>query len=156
MNAPKALSSSPSPSHSPALLVVLGVPGTGADDLARRLRDHLPADQWQVLNPSDITDLPRLAPKLVLLMGLDSARATPAEQLADTALRICLQAIHPSYAVVYGQGAQQLRAALRVLFPQEGPAPRWRGVCENCADPECEFRLFTALKSLKAAGPAPA
>ena len=144
------------PTATLATWVIMGAPGAGADGLAAQLRSHLTTEGWQVHDNPSLADLSRLALSHVLLMGLDGSTATQAMQDADAALRAALQVVHPSYTVIYGQGDGRLRSALRVLFPQDGPAPRWRGVCENCADPDCEFRLFTALKSSKAAGPAPA
>ena len=62
-----------------------------------------------------------------------------------------LQRAGLTYGVVYGQGAQRLHQAQRLIAPEDGPPPRWTGVCEKCADPDCEYRLFTALKRLRAA-----
>ena len=162
---------------------VVGAEGTGAGALAQSLRDHLPVDAWRVLEglgnddrrqgpddhdsrrepdgsegtqSGDGASGPAAAMLHVLLLGLDGTRASEAQRVQDLALRETLQQRHPSYAVIYGQGADRLRAAMRVLFPLDGPAPRWRGTCDNCADPDCEFRLFTALKGLREAGPAPA
>ena len=90
----------------------------------------------------------------VLLMGLDLPGMTAAQQDTDKALRAQLSELRLSYGVVYGLGGQRLQAALRLIDPPEMPAPRWRGVCEKCADPGCEFQLFTALKKTRAADPA--
>jgi hypothetical protein len=62
------------------------------------------------------------------------------------------------YQVVYGMGQEgltQLAHALAAderlkglpgLLPRTEVAPRWRGVCERCADPACEHRLFSQLR----------
>ena len=63
------------------------------------------------------------------------------------------------YQVLYGSGAEgetQLAHALAAderlngvagLQAREEKAPRWRGVCERCADPACEHRLFSQLRA---------
>ena len=135
-------------------VAVVGAPATGKTLLARELALHLGALQVSDA-PSSSTLLPGAFDR-VLLMGLDLPGVAPAQQQADAALRAQLAAAGVGYGVVYGSGRARLRAALRLIEPQDGPAPRWTGVCEKCADPDCEFRLFTALKSSKAAGPAPA
>ncbi len=134
-------------------VAVVGAPATGKTQLTRDLALHL--NELQVIDaPSSQTLIPGVYDR-VLLLGLDLTGATPAQQEADATLRAQLAAAGVSYGVVYGRGRDRLRAALRLIEPQDGPAPRWTGVCEKCADPDCEFRLFTALKHSKAAGPAP-
>lgn len=131
-------------------IALLGAPGSGKSWLAQALRAHRPE-----LQISDNPPLATLQPgdvDRILLTGLDLPGITPAQQAADAALRTGLQQAGLAYGVVYGQGAQRLAQALRLITPEEGPPPRWTGVCEKCADPDCEHRLFTGLKGLKAAG----
>lgn len=131
-------------------IAILGAPGSGKTWLAQALHHHLPELQISdnpplaTLQPSDVDR--------VLLTGLDLSGITPTQQETDSALRAALQQAGLAYGVVYGQGAQRLAQALRLITPEDGPAPRWTGQCEKCADPECEHRLFTGLKGLKAAG----
>jgi hypothetical protein len=134
-------------------IAVVGAPATGKTQLARDLALHL--NELQVSDAPFPDTLQPGAFDRVLLMGLDLPGVTPAQQEADAALRAQLSAAGVGYGVVYGSSRERLRAALRLIEPQDGPPPRWTGVCEKCADPDCEFRLFTALKSSKAAGPAP-
>jgi hypothetical protein len=124
-------------------IAILGAPGSGKTALTRELAAHL--DDVRVSDAPDT--LQAGSHDHVLLMGLDLPGITPAQQQADAALRAELLATGVSYAVVYGQGRDRLRAALRLLDPQDGPPPRWTGLCEKCADPDCEFRtfLFTRL-----------
>jgi hypothetical protein len=93
---------------------------------------------------------------LILLTGLDLPWAGERQdelrrQQTDARLRDMLQQAGLAYGVVYGSGLQRLRNALRLISPQDTPPARWTGACERCADPDCEFRLFTALQSSKAA-----
>lgn len=95
---------------------------------------------------------------LTLLTGLDLPQshdgemlAAPQQQQTDASLRAALQQAGIAYGVVYGNGPQRLQNALRLLVPQETPPARWTGLCEKCSDPDCEFRLFTALQNSKAA-----
>ena len=136
-------------------IALLGAPGTGKTALAQALGLHL--GTLQVSDAPSPDTLPTGRYDRVLLMGLDRPGITPAQQAADTTLRAQLTATGVAFGVVYGkEERERLRAALRLIEPQDGPAPRWTGVCEKCADPECEFRLFTALKNSKAAGRPPA
>jgi len=125
-------------------IAVVGAPATGKTELTQALALHLSELQVSDAPPPDT--LKRGAFAHVLLMGLDLADVTPAQQEADAALRVQLAAAGVSYGVVYGLGPQRLRAALRLIEPQDGPPPRWTGVCEKCADPECEFRTFMFTK----------
>jgi hypothetical protein len=102
----------------------------------------------------------------VLLMGLDwpaanqlAAAAQASRRAEDARLRAWLNQTQRAYGVVYGQGPQRLRAAMQLLFPQDIPTHlsqgRWRGPCEKCADPDCEFRLFSALTAQAPGATAP-
>ncbi len=136
-------------------IAILGAPATGKTALAEALASHL--DTLQLSDAPAPDTLQSGHYDRVLLMGLDRPGITPAQQAADAALRTQLPAMGMSFGVVYGKDERErLRAALRLIEPQDGPAPRWTGICEKCADPECEFRLFTALKNSKAAGHPPA
>ena len=131
-------------------IAVLGAPATGKTRLACDLALHLPD-----LQVSDAPSPELLQPGTygcVLLMGLDLPGTAPAQEDADARLRAQLAAAGVAYGVVYGSGPKRLRAALRLIEPQDGPPPRWTGICEKCADPECEFSLFTGLKNSTAAG----
>jgi hypothetical protein len=134
-------------------VAIVGAPATGKTQLAHDLALHLPG--LQVCDAPNPEWLQAGTYARVLLMGLDRPGVTPEQQDADARLRTQLSAAGVAYGVVYGQGAQRTRAALRLIHPQDGPPPRWTGVCERCADPECEFRLFTGLKNSKAAARPP-
>lgn len=136
-------------------IAVVGAPATGKTALVSALSSHL--DTLQVSDAPSPDTLQASHYDRVLLMGLDLPGITPVQQATDAALRAQLAAAGMAFGVVYGGNERErLRAALRLIEPQDGPAPRWTGVCEKCADPECEFRLFTALKNSKAAGHPPA
>ncbi|HCY14652.1 MAG: hypothetical protein A2Z93_12435 [Curvibacter sp. GWA2_64_110] len=131
-------------------IAILGAPGSGKTWLAQALQQHRP--ELQISDNPPIATLPSSRVDRILLTGLDLPGITPTQQETDSALRAALQQAGLAYGVVYGQGAQRLAQALRLITPEDGPAPRWTGLCEKCADPDCEFRLFTGLKGLKAAG----
>lgn len=101
-----------------------------------------------------------------LLMGRDLPwtpdgiqRDGPAVQArVDAALRAALTRQRLPHAVIYGQGDERRRAALQALqaacpevfcrpplaAPDEdtaAPLRRWRKVCLDCLDPECEHLL---------------
>ncbi len=136
-------------------IALLGAPGTGQTQLTQALQAHLPEHAFH--------DAPSLALAQscdrILLMGLDLVgdeplQSAPAAQIAavrqaDAQLRAQLTSAQLSYAVVYGLGPERLRAALRLIFPENASEHttrgRWRGTCEKCADPDCEFQLFTTL-----------
>lgn len=131
-------------------IAILGAPGSGKTRLAQELRLHLP--QLHVSDDPPHTELASGHFDLILLTGLDlPGCASDVQRNADTALRASLQQAGLTYGVIYGQGAQRLRQSLRLITPQDEPPPRWTGVCEKCADPDCEYRLFTGLNRLKAA-----
>lgn len=131
-------------------IAIVGAPGSGKTHLAQALRHHRPD-----LQVSDTPPLAMLQPgdfDRILLTGLDLPGSTASQNEADTVLRAGLQQAGLAYGVVYGQGAQRLAQALQLIAPEDGPPPRWQGLCEKCADPDCEHQLFTGLKGLKAAG----
>jgi hypothetical protein len=136
-------------------LAIVGAPSTGKTSLARALASHL--GTLHICDAPNPDTLQNDAYERVLLMGLDGSGVTPAQQAADATLRAQLAACNVGFGVVYGRDERErLRAALRLIEPQDGPSPRWTGVCEKCADPDCEFRLFTALKRSKAGDRPPA
>jgi hypothetical protein len=122
-------------------IALLGAPATGKTRLAQALTQHL--SELQVSDAPPLATLQSAPFDRVLLTGLDLPDITPEQQAADATLRAALQQMGVPYGVIYGVDGQRLRAALRLIHPQDGPAPRWRGLCEKCADPDCEFRLFT-------------
>ncbi len=121
-------------------IAVVGAPATGKTQLSRALSLHLPA--LQISDAPDPATLKSGRYERVLLMGLDLPGSAMAQALADERLRAQLAAAGMAYGVVYGLGPQRLRAALRLISPQDGPQPRWTGPCERCADPECELRTL--------------
>ena len=135
-------------------IALLGAPATGKTRLARALTQHLA--ELQVSDAPPLATLQSQSFDRVLLTGLDLPGSTPEQQAADATLRAALQQMGVSYGVIYGMGGQRLRAALRLIHPQDGPPPRWRGLCEKCADPNCEFRLFTGWTRSTAADRPPA
>jgi nicotinamide riboside kinase len=158
---------------------ILGAAGTGkaalADALARHFRlQACPAATIDIVNSSALTDavcgeLPRgdaslydqaIAEQrrydLTLLTGLDlpwtgDSQLALQRRQTDARLRAALQQADIAYSVVYGQGEQRMRNALRLIAPVEHPAALRAWVCEKCSDPDCELRLFTGLQGLKAA-----
>ena len=62
----------------------------------------------------------------------------------DALLRAALQRHAGGYAVVAGQGAARLGAALAALNrpADTPPPPRWSWVCDRCGDPDCERHLL--------------
>lgn len=155
----------------PLKIVLLGAPGTGAQDLADALAAHLATTPSPT--PVTLTVLAHFSALdrtacMALLMGLDLTcppGQQPAQQAADARLRAALNAAGVAYRVVYGTGPARLASALRALgavlgMPEsdavqanESRAARLRAYgCEKCSDPVCEHRLFTALTRPPAPG----
>ena len=128
-------------------VAIVGVPGSGKTQLAGELIRHFP--QLTVVDAPDRDSLGWAGFDCVLLTGLDLPGCAQHSQ-ADLAWRDTLKQAGLPYSVVYGMGAQRLRQAVRLIAPEPTVAPRWHGVCEKCADPDCELRLFTGLKASKA------
>lgn len=77
----------------------------------------------------------------------------------DTLVRASLEGAGIAYHVVYGQGEERVRNALRGINAASGnaqanadgrPMKPWQ--CDKCSDPLCEHRLFTGLLASRAAG----
>jgi nicotinamide riboside kinase len=102
---------------------------------------------------------------LTLVTGLDLAwqpdglqRDGPqVREPIDAMLRGALDGAGVAYALVYGAGGARLAAALRAvqcvpmarLAPPRSPTAepaRLRGRCRECLQPDCEHKLFTALR----------
>jgi nicotinamide riboside kinase len=64
----------------------------------------------------------------------------------DAMVRTALQDGGVPYAIVTGHGQRRLDNALRALQAAWQPAPRspsrWRHVCAECGDPDCERHLL--------------
>jgi len=145
-------------------IAIVGAPQTGKSQLARAITLHLSqrdidlavldANLVEQLQPDDI----------VLLCGLDlKATASAAQHQADDALRQALGQQQIAFQVVYGRGVERFTHALYAAAQRaqalgredlaahmRQPQPlRWTGACENCADADCEHRLFSQLLEKK-------
>jgi hypothetical protein len=151
------------PASPPVPIILLGAPGYGASDLAAALQAQLTAP-YKALALSEVSAASASPPPhLILLLGLDGP-LDAAARAWDAECRTRLAAQGHSFQVLYGAPTERLQAALRAvatalphalrhgLPPSVGErATRLRNWnCEKCSDPECEHRLFTALKGLSA------
>ena len=98
---------------------------------------------------------------LTLLTGLDLPwvpdglqRVGPAvREDVDRQIREQLRGVGVEWRMVYGAGKARTTHALESVAdvapwawsPEPPPVARWQGLCESCADPDCEHRLFTGL-----------
>ena len=92
--------------------------------------------------------------RLTLLMALDLPWVADAgirdgahvREPVDTLLRTALRDGRVGFSVIAGQGEQRLAHALRAvhatLNAPNTAAPRWRHVCAECGDPDCERHLL--------------
>ena len=145
-------------------IAIVGAPQTGKSQLARTITQHLSQRQID-LGVLDACLVEHLQPDdIVLLCGLDfHTTASAAQQQADDALRQALGQRQIAFQVVYGQGVERFTHALYAAAQRaqalgredlaahmRQPQPlRWTGPCENCADAECEHRLFSQLLEKK-------
>jgi nicotinamide riboside kinase len=98
---------------------------------------------------------------LALVTGLDlpwvpdglQREGPQAQGPVDALVRDALGQAGVPYRVVYGRGEERTRNALAPALALLGERPfepdervRWTWSCEKCSDPECEHRLFTALR----------
>ena len=149
-------------------IALLGTDAAGNRWLAEELARHCPrafiTDHPPLMKAASsdaalqaLTQTHRQHYDLTLLTG--TGLAEPGRHLAGSArhetvdawLRAALQQAGIAFGVLHGSRLQRLSQALRLIVPQSQPSPRWTGVCEKCADPDCEFRIFTALQRSKAA-----
>ena len=146
-------------------IAIVGAPQTGKSQLAHAITQHLRQRHIDLVVLA-ATSLEQIQPDdIVLLCGLDLT-GTPSElqHTSDQALRDALTQQHTAFQVVYGQGAERCtqalyaaaqraqalgRADLAAHMRQAQPL-RWTGPCENCADADCEHRLFSQLLEKKA------
>jgi dephospho-CoA kinase len=145
-------------------IAIVGAPQTGKSQLARAISQHL-SHRHIDLVVLDATSVEQLqSDDIVLLCGLDfNTPASDVQQLADDALRTALGHQKIAYQVVYGLGAERCTQALYAAAQRaqalgredlaahmRQPLPlRWTGACENCADADCEHRLFSQLLEKK-------
>jgi nicotinamide riboside kinase len=99
--------------------------------------------------------------QLTLVTGLDlpweadGLQRDPAQarEPVDVLVRDLLAKAGVPYRVVYGRDEDRVRSALAPVLERldaRPPVPererRWTWACERCSDPECEHRLFAALR----------
>ena len=140
-----------------SVIVLIGADDSGkarlAEALAQRLSQRGIAASLvvePVLEGSfDVGTLEAHRGALILLIA--PASPTP----VDDMLRKALMDAKLSFAVVHGEGAEQLANAWNAInvaadadagrpAAPEG-APAWSWTCEKCSDPACEHRLFSDL-----------
>ena len=151
---------SPSPGPVPGAaavrIAILGAHTPACTALRDGIAQHCPALAVTVAGP----DLPALPADLTLLCALDLPDAH------ELQLRAALAQAGTAYQVLYGPPAAQLRNALNAIdliatracpssaeveLEPEPSRPRLRAWgCEECVEPQCEHRLFTALRGLGA------
>jgi len=139
------------------VIALLGADDSGkarlADVLAQRLAQRgiaasLVADPLPgcSIDPSTLE-----AHRGALILLIASASPTP----VDDMLRKALMDAKLSFAVVHGEGAEQLANAWNAINAAADPeasrpaapegAATWSWACEKCSDPACEHRLFSDL-----------
>jgi hypothetical protein len=137
-------------------VALLGIDGSGKTLLAAALRQELAqqAPDVEVV----IDDIPAPAEQhrydLTLLLALAPSEG-PNGEAADALLRDALQSAGIAFQIVFGQGAERAKHALRAIgsamgrtLVRDDPAlitGRGPWSCDNCSDPDCEHRLFTGL-----------
>lgn len=137
-------------------VALLGGAGSGRAALATALRQALATQA-----PDEavrIDDLPSPAGHhrydLTLLLALHDSDG-PAAEAVDARLRAALHGAGLPFQIVFGQGGERVRHALRAIGSVMGrtlvvddPAltlGRGPWSCDHCSDPDCEHRLFTGL-----------
>ena len=143
-----------------------------ADMQSQRIDDAAQSHDWVVADTSALTvavysqllfnDSSLIAPALAaqrrysatLLTALDLPWVADGHirdgahvrQPVDALLRAALQGGGISFSIVGGSGEQRFANALRAVQSAMQPAPasgpRWRHVCAECGDPDCERHLF--------------
>jgi hypothetical protein len=117
-------------------------------------------DEWPCLVPE--MDAPLARSMALYLLGPDWRTNVAGDQAVHQMWRERLQAEHRDYVVLYGQPDRQwsqLTQSLKAGAPgmdwswlptQQAPGRQARlrpWGCEQCSDPDCERRLFDALRS---------
>ncbi len=88
----------------------------------------------------------------VLLLGEGDSAGLQAWREALHQHAWAYQVLHDPGAGLIAQASHALARHERLkglpgLQARPEQAPRWRGPCERCADPDCEHRLFSQLKA---------
>lgn len=163
----------PGPAVARIAIAILGADAAACAALGSSLAPLRPALSITIMVAASGADLPDPAADLTLLCAQDSPDP------AELQLRAALAQAGTAYQVLYGPPPAQLRNALEAIdliaacpyetwatghFDQNNPGLnqpdpnppgyarlRARG-CEECVQPQCEHRLFTALRGLAAGG----
>jgi 50S ribosome-binding GTPase len=168
---------------------ILGAPGSGKTWLANALIKSFagtattPPPSLDIRESTTAVAVAAQQFDLILLMGLDLARATGEDipglqdmrETQDAQLRADLTRAGAVFHVIYGHGAARLANALAVFKPENAPVleadyaystrvngqfasknrHNWQWNCDKCSDPDCEHLLFTSLAE-SSAKPLPA
>lgn len=138
----------------PLHIAIVGAPGTEKSALAQALvkaiqdaNEHLKVTI--VDSPSLIDTIGNVA--LALLIGLDSRNISNNHTIPQQ-LRTALEVSKIPFSVIYGDAQSRKQSALdAIAHLLKRPIARsvhetdWKWSCENCADGQCEHKLFTQL-----------
>lgn len=157
-------------------ITLAGAANTGKSELASALNQALLASGENAIvviadTPAILAGL--LRNDLTLLMGLKARQTAPCpmgtqEEAEDLLIRAALANAGMPYQVIYGAGEERLVQALdavRRLLPISAKPSRfgnytskpktstWIWTCDKCSDPQCEWRLLTALLAQRSLSP---
>jgi predicted Zn-dependent protease len=132
----------------------VGAPDTGKATLAQALINEIRTyNEHLKVTVVDCTSLidTIFSVDLALLIGVDS-RDISKSQTIHHQLRTALAVSNLPFAVIYGDAQTRKQSALDAIAHHlKRPIARsshdtvWKWACANCADAQCEHRLFTQL-----------
>jgi hypothetical protein len=138
------------------VIALLGADGSGKTQLAEALAQRLAQRgiaATLVAVPQSSFDAAALEAYRGHAFTLLIAPASPTP--IDGMLRKALMDANLSFAVVHGEGAEQLANAWNAINTAADPDARgsaepgtttaWSWACDKCSDPACEHRLFSDL-----------
>jgi signal recognition particle GTPase len=138
------------------VIALLGADGSGKTQLAEALAQRLAQRgiaATLVAVPQTSFDAAALEAYRSHALILLIAPASPTR--IDEMLRKALLDANLSFAVVHGEGAEQLANAWNAINAAADPDARgsaepgttaaWSWACDKCSDPACEHRLFSDL-----------